>query len=150
MNSQSEAQQIVNGWADRLRTSGLQSPEVLSSTYDAAHFGNAEAIFRIGSLLIRIVRDRGQELLSVAASQTPEQFYPIEDVDIAMGWKTIDEVIARDEPEKLDLVATRLAQHFDQLAAGLTGERERFTRARIEKATKGRREAFMNRLRSKK
>lgn len=150
MKLQGEAQKLVTSWTDRLQTAGLQRPELLSATYDAAHFGDAEATFRVGSMLVRIVRDRGQELLKVASGQTPAQFHPIEDVEIAMGWKTIDDVLERQEPEQLVVAISRLAQHFDQLADGLSGERERLTRARIEKATRGRRQAFIDRLRGKK
>jgi hypothetical protein len=150
MKLQGEVQQLVTTWTDRLRAAGLQSPELLSATYDAAHFGNAEATFRIGSMLVRIVRDRGQELLNVASSLAPAQFHPIEDVEIALGWKTIDDVLARQEPEQLDVAISRLAQRFDQLAEGLSGERERLTRARIERATRDRRQAFIDRLRGKK
>jgi hypothetical protein len=150
MNLQAEAQQLVTVWTDRVRAAGLPDPGVLSATYDSAHFGDAEAVFRIGSLLIRIVRDRGQELLSVASSATPTQFHPIEDVEVAMGWKTIEDVLATQEPEQMDLVLSRFAQHFDELAENLSGGHERFTRARIERATRERRQAFIDRLRSKK
>jgi hypothetical protein len=150
MKLQSEAQQLVTSWTERLRAAGLQSPELLSATYDPAHFGNAEATFRVGSILVRVVRDRGQELLNVASSQTPAQFHLIEDVEIAMGWKTIDDVLARQEPEQLDIALSRLAQRFDQLATGWSGEQERLTRARIERARRERRQAFMDRLRGKK
>lgn len=124
MKLQGEAQRLITSWTDRLQAAGLQSPELLSAMYDAAHFGDAEATFRIGSMLVRIVRDRDQELLNVASSPAPTQFHPIEDVEIALGWKTIDDVLARQEPESLDIAISGLAQRFDQLVDGLSGEHE--------------------------
>ena len=143
-----EAQQLATRWSDRLRSAGLNNPEILSATYNPAYFGNAEAIFRVGLMLLHIVRDRGQELLNVAFDTQPDQFYPIEDIEIAMGWKTLEEINARQEPEQLDLILSRLALRSDQLMDGLSGERERLTRARINRATKDRSQAFINRLRS--
>jgi hypothetical protein len=68
---------------------------------DVKHFGDAEAVFRVGTLLLRLVRDRGQEFMDLATIAAPDKFYQFDDVEIAMGWKTIDEVLAKRELEPL-------------------------------------------------
>lgn len=143
-----ETQQLAKSWADRMQAAGLNNPEILSATCSPAHFGDAESTFRVGLMLLHIVRDRGHELLSVAFPANPNQFYPIEDIEIAMGWTSIEEINARQEPEQLDLVLSRLAQRSDQLIDEMSGDRERLTRARIERATRNRRQAFVDRLRN--
>ena len=142
-----DTQRLAENWKDRLRAAGLTNPEFLSATYSPAHFGNAEVDFRAGLMILRLVRDRGQEFLSVAFDPIPDQFYPIEDIEIAMGWATIEEVNARQEPEQLGLVLSRFAQRFDQLMEGMSGDPGCLTRARIEKAKKDRGQAFVERLR---
>jgi hypothetical protein len=113
---------------------------------DVKHFGDAEAVFRVGTLLLRLVRDRGQEFMDLATSATPDKFHQFDDVVIAMGWKTIDEVLAKREPEPLSQTLARLSQHFAELAEAFSGEGERFTLARVERAARDRGDAFMGRL----
>jgi hypothetical protein len=150
MKPETDAQLFAKSLADRLMAAGLRDAELQSLTYEPAHFGNGEAIFRVGALLLRIVRDRSQDLLDVASNVVPTQFHPVEDIEVAMGWKAMSEILTRKEPEQLDPVLSRLARHFDELSDALSGDRERLTRARIEKATRERGQAFISRLRGGK
>lgn len=136
--------------AARIEAAGLKDVELISSTPDSSSFGNAEAVFQLGPLILRFVRDRGQELLDAAFSETPDRFFLFDDIDIAMGWKTIDEVLAKREPESLEKILGRLAQHTAKLSATFSGAPSRLTRARVERAERDRGEAFMKRLRGKK
>jgi len=134
----------------RLTEAGIMAPELVHASYRSESFGDAEAVFRVGRLLLRFVRDRDQEFMDIGASTRPEQFHQFDDLEIAMGWKTIDDVLAKREPEDLSQVLARVSQHLKQLDEAFSGERERFTRARVERAARDRGEAFMNRLRGKK
>lgn len=147
MIAMDQEQQLVSNWVDRLRTAGLNEPEILSAAENPKSFGNAEATLRVGVMLIQIVRDRGQELLSVAFDSDPDHFYPIEDIEVAMGWQALEDITSREELEQLDLVLSRLAEHFDQLADAISSEREQLTLARIERAKRERSKAFIDRLR---
>jgi hypothetical protein len=88
--------------------------------------------------------------LELATTATPEQFHQFGDVEIAMGWKTIDEVLAKRELEGLGSVLARLQEHRAELNEAFSDDRERFTRARIERAARERGQAFVDRLRGKK
>lgn len=134
---------------DCLKAVGLQHAELTSSTPDSSNFGNADASCRLGPLILRFIRDRGQEFLDIASSARTDQFFPFDDIDIAMGWKTVEEVVSRREPESLEGVLARLSKHAQELTDAFSGERERLTRARIERATRDRGRAFVDRLRGK-
>ncbi|MBN1612370.1 MAG: hypothetical protein JW940_37410 [Polyangiaceae bacterium] len=138
---------LVQHAANLLRAAGFDDVELKCEKYDTQHFGNAEAVFRVGSLLIRFQRERAQDFVDLASPSRPEEFHQFDDVDIAMGWKSVEAVLAKREPEDLGSVLTRLARNFAHLEEAFSGEQERFTRARVEKAAKSRGEAFVARLR---
>jgi hypothetical protein len=130
-----------------LRDAGFNQVELVKEKYDAQQFGDAEATFRVGSLLLRFQRDRGQDFLDLGSVSSPEKFFLFDDLDIAMGWKSIEEVLAKSEPESLASVLGRISQNFAQLEEAFSDEREPSTRARVERAARSRGEAFVARLR---
>jgi len=67
-----------------------------------------------------------------------------------MGWKTIEEVLAKRELETLGSLLAQLQEHRAELNDAFSGDRERLTRARIERAARERGQAFVERLRGKK
>ena len=73
---------------------------------------------------------------------TPERFHQFDDVEIAMGFKTIDQVLAKREPENLTEVLARVSRHLKELDEAFSPERERLTRARIERAARDRGHSF--------
>jgi hypothetical protein len=101
-------------------------------------------------LILRFVKDRGQELLDVASTASPDRLFLFDDLAVAMGWRTIDEVLAKQEPESLDVVLTRLARYVRELNEAFSWDREPLTRAGVERAARDRGDAFMKRLRNKK
>jgi hypothetical protein len=111
----------------RLTEAGIQDAELVRANYDAKSFGNAEAVFRLQPLIPRFIRDRGQEFLELATRGAPEQFHQFGDVEIAMGWKTIEEVIGKRELEGLDRLLGRLHEHRTELHEAFSGDRERLT-----------------------
>jgi len=105
------------------------------------NFGNNDAEFRAGSLLLRFVRDRGQEFLDLASVKAPLECYQFNDVQVAFGW-TSTEVFAREEPLPLELVVALLAKHFNELNEAFSRDWEA-TRPRLETAAKERAQSFM-------
>ena len=134
----------------QLLAAGLNDAEELDCTPEARTFGDASAVFRLGSLLLRVTRERGQEFLDIAASVEPKVFHQFDDVDIAMGWKSVDEVLAKREPENIAAVLARVSANRSALGEAFSGDREHLTRARVERATRDRGQAFTDRLRGKK
>jgi len=66
-----------------------------------------------------------------------------------MGWKTIDEVLAKREPEELRAVLARLGENLGALSDAFSGDQERLTRTRVERAARERGQVFTDRLRGK-
>src|SRR5262245_65487390 len=79
----------------RLSGAGLGDAELVSATLESAAFGDTTAVFRIRPLLLRFTRDRGQEFVDLASQSEPGTFHHFDDVDIAMGWRSVEEVLAR-------------------------------------------------------
>ena len=106
--------------------------------------------FRWGPLILHFVKDRGQELVDIAMTGAPDRFFLIDDLDVAMNWRSVDEVLAKRQPEKLDAIFARLADHASELNDAFSGAREPSTRAKLQRAERERGEAFMARLRGKR
>ena len=133
----------------RLEEAGISGAVLVRERTESKDFGNAEAVFQVGSLVLRFIRERGEDFLDIGATARPEQFYQFDDLRIAMGWTSIDEVLAKREPENLAQVLARARKHLGELHEALSGERERLTRAKIERAARDRGDAFMKRLRGR-
>ena len=133
-----------------MRSAGLPEVRPLSSIYDEEHFGSGEATFEVGPLLVRIVRDRDQESLALAFVDAPRSFHAFEDVEICIGWRTIEGVISASHPQNLDVSLRKFADHYVELCTAFSGEQARFTRARIRDTEKKRRKAYINHLKTRR
>jgi hypothetical protein len=133
-----------------LREAGFEDTELVMAAPVSDAFGDTTAIFRIGLFLLRFTRDHDQEFVDLATQSAPETFYQFNDVDIAMGWRSINQVLAMREPEPIGAVLQRLNAYSTLLREAFSGGREQFTRARIERAARERREAFIARLQRKR
>jgi len=71
-------------------------------------------------------------------------------VEIAMGWKSIEQVLAKREPEDLESVLRRVHERLRELREAFSGNRAELTKARIQRAATERGKAFSDRLRGKK
>ena len=111
-------------------------------------FGDAQVTFKCGPLLLRAVRDRGQVFLDMASSAAPTQFHQLDDVEVAMGWKTVDEILAKKEPEDLTVLLRRLASNLSMLCDAFSGPRERLSRGLVERAARERGRRFTESLRT--
>ncbi len=149
MNPEDYKHPFARSVALRLQAAGLNA-QLLSSAPVSASFGNSEATFRWGPLILHFVKDRGQELVDIAMTGAPDRFFLIDDLDVAMNWRSVDEVLAKRQPEKLDAIFARLADHASELNDAFSGAREPLTRAKLQRAERERGEAFMARLRGKR
>jgi hypothetical protein len=127
-----------------LRAKGIRSARLLSE--DKSELGEM-AIFEANNLLLRFVRDRSQEFLDIGMRAHPTEFHQFDDVAVALGWTSVDCILAKQEPESLDSVLDQLASHFDRVQRELTGTFSELTRARIQRANYDRAAALEKRLR---
>lgn len=126
---------------------GFKDFQELTHLPESNAFGDTAVVFRIGSLLLRFTKERGEEFLDLAASVEPAVFHQFDDVDIAMGWKSINDVLAKREPEDIDILLARIKSNLDILSESFSGNHERLTRARVQRAARERGQAFAARLR---
>lgn len=129
-----------------LRTAGLRRAHLQGEQYGES-FGDALLLFKLGNLLLRVVRDRGQEFLDIGSVAVPERFCSIDVFEIAMGWRTVEQVISRSEPEPLVDVLARVAEHLGESQLALSPEREPHTRAMMTRAEEWIKEAHAARYR---
>ena len=134
----------------QLISAGLNDAQEVLSTPELSAFHDITAIFRVGPLLLRFTSERGQRFLDLAASAEPKVFHQFDDVDIAMGWKSIKAVLAKREPEDIGAMLARVNENRAALVEAFSGEHERLTRARVERAARDRGKAFTDRLSGKK
>ena len=128
---------------------GLSQMKLLNAHYDKHSFGDAEALFQYGSLLFRFVRDRGQDFLDIAPTSEPDHFFQFDDVELAMGWKTIDEILSKKEPEGLKQLLVCVKENIKTLESVFSPERAAGTVALLEKISKERGEEQLRKLKKK-
>ncbi len=105
------------------------------------------ATFAVGSLLLRFVRERGEDFLDVASAHEPEAYCQADDVALAFGWKTLDAVLEQRAPEPLPDVLARLHDHGSELTDAFDAQHRAATMPRLEQARPRRTRAFEARLR---
>jgi hypothetical protein len=136
--------------ATRLQAADIHGAVLVKSTPESSNFGDTGVIFRVGPLLLRFVRERGQEFVDVSTISMPQKFHQLVDVEVAMGWRSIDQVLARREPEPLDQILIRLKGHLQELGDALSNEHQDTTRASIESSAKERSRIFIEKIRPKR
>jgi hypothetical protein len=150
MNQQNQEVAFPDAVKLQLTGAGLGQATLLNTSPEGQPFGDAAIVFGIDGLLLRVVRERGQAFLEVAAASAPTEFQQYDDVEIAMGWKSIDQVLGKREPEDLGAVFARVHARLGELRDAFSGNRAELTRARVERAARERGKAFTDRLRGKK
>ena len=150
MKSESGAQAFAELKRSQLAAAAIDGAELVASDYSEASFGDASTLFRVGRVLLRFVSDRGQEFLDVASSTAPTHFHRFVAIEVGMGWKTIEQVLAMRKPESLDEILTRVVKHIEQLDDAFSEERGPLTRARAESAARGLGRRFVDSIRREK
>ena len=116
-------------------------PELIDELYYPDRFGDAITIFRLGNMLLKFTRDRSWDTLEIASANLPQRFYLLADVELAMGWKTMDETIAAlNLREELRKIVCELKARLTDLQAAFAGPCSRFENANLQRAA---REGFL-------
>lgn len=71
---------------------GVSNANLVHESYNHQNFGNAEAVYEIGYVKLRFVRDRGDDMISLGSSISSQLFY-IDDVAVWMGWLSLDDLL---------------------------------------------------------
>lgn len=130
-----------------LATAGLPSDEVIHEAAHPEHFGDGEVVFKMGPMHLRFIRQRGQDFVDVSPASMSGQYHQFGDVELAMGWKTVDQVWSRSEPEPLTLIVERLRVHYAEFVDAFSDARVNGTLAKLSFASRRRGMDFVNHLR---
>ena len=125
-----------------LEAAGLGGAQLVSLRQESPGFGDCAVTFGLGHLFLRVVRDRGELFVDLAAKDRPGQFLQYDDVEIAMGWRSIEEVLAKKAPEALDRVLERIQARFSELDAAFSDDQVLLTEAKVRRAAQARGAAF--------
>lgn len=138
---------LLSIWSAALASAGILGVDVLvDSTESADDSSSAEASFRWGDLVLRLVRDRGQDFVDLAPVAVPARAYGLDDVGVAQGWRTIESVLARQEPAALIDELREVVRHRTELERAFAPARITETDAEITAARKRRQTAFLDKL----
>lgn len=77
---------------------GMSNARLVHESYNPQNFGNAEAVYKLGNLQLRFLRDRSDDTVSIGSSINPEHFYNLDDVALWLGWISLDDLLKYDAP----------------------------------------------------
>lgn len=89
--------------------------DLVAEVYPPDAPDDAIITFRAETLLLRFTRRAGQEFLEIACALAPGQYYWFADIEVALGWSSLERLLSRSEPPPLEEVINRLAQHLGEL-----------------------------------
>jgi hypothetical protein len=127
-----------------LETNGFHARRLVS--HDKGDEGEA-ITFEVDKIRLRFVRDRTEGFLDVGTVDRPEEFHQFDDVCVALGWSTLEDILQKTQPEALHSVIERVRERFESLQHELTGLHQELTRAKILRANTARARELEKRLR---
>jgi hypothetical protein len=99
-------------------------------------------------MAVRFVRERGQDWLEVGpVGAQPPRFYSFQDMQVALGWKTISQVLDMQDVEPLGDVLRLIRNRLSEISRMFSGEASSLGWKRVKKAADERGRAFTERLR---
>jgi hypothetical protein len=107
------------------------SAEVVRDDYWPDTFGDSVVEFRVDSLLLRFSRDRSHEFLEIACALAPERYIWFGDIEVAMGWRSLERVLAGTDSQPIEEVVNRVRQHLGDLKKIFFKNLETFERTAI-------------------
>lgn len=72
--------------------------KLVGDSYSPDSFGDAEAVYELRNVRLRIIRNRSEDTVSVGSSRRPGQLFSLEDVAVWMGWISLDDILKQDGP----------------------------------------------------
>lgn len=117
---------------------GIGQTKLIHESYDPKNFGNAEAVFEIGNLRLRFIRDRGQDFVDLGSSIRPGQYYLFDDVSLMMGWENLKEIVGADKPISLTKALRYIQNDLSKLDKAFSAEEIMSTNAKLRSAERER------------
>ncbi len=120
-----ELQKPTETWRALLVENGLQSTLLYSDFALLETTDSGEAQFQCGILIIRFVRDRGQDFVEIARSTNGRDFERLTDISVALGWRTSEEIVDRKTPCPIQGEVARIAGQREEVEEAYSSSRVR-------------------------
>lgn len=131
---------------------GFRGAILLQESYDEQSFGNALALYRIGNLYLRFLRDRDDDTVDFLNLFENKELYTFDDISLLMGWMTLEEMIKEFQKTSFDEPPTGpiplcdamclIKQHLDILKRMFSPDEVDETLQKLEEISKKRVNAF--------
>jgi len=82
-------------WTRALGEAGISGATLLSERYEPKYFGNGEASFQWGSIILWLTRDRDEDAVQIAPSFESDERFQWDDVCVTFGWREVNNIVAR-------------------------------------------------------
>ncbi len=138
---------LLTNWTRILAAVGISESELLSERYDPEHFGDGEASFRLsGSIIVRLVRERGEDFVEIAARSAPGERFRWDDLCVALGWRKVEDVVGRTRPIPVEQELAEVVARASELETAVAVRRLPSTRKAVGEAGEQRERAFLEKL----
>lgn len=81
---------------------GISGALLIRESYSPQSFGDAEVVYSIGNIRFRVLRDRGQDTVSLGSFMVPDRYYNIEDIAVWRGWINLSDLLGHDSSVDFD------------------------------------------------
>jgi len=138
---------LLVDWTRTFAAAGIGEASLLSESFEPNHFGDGQASFRLGSIILRLVRDRGEDSVDITPSCAPHEYFRLDDICVALGWRDVQDVVARMRPIPLEDELKEVVRRAARLEAALEADQLPLTREKVREAAEKRERAFLDELR---
>ena len=86
---------LVEKVEQELEKLGFHGAELIRESYHEEHFGNAQAVYKMGNLCLDFLRERGDDTVDFLNPDDNKQLYTFSDMSLFMNWTTLDVLIKK-------------------------------------------------------
>lgn len=140
---------LLKRWKILLQTAGVDPSTLQIERCDPNAFGNALATARWGSLVLRLVLDRGQEFIDVSSSTVSKDYFSLDEIGIAFGWSRPEDTVGdfHSKPRPLESELDELGRRRGELELAFSADNWDATVKAIAKARDVRGQVMLKKLR---
>jgi len=93
----------------------------------------AVLLLRADSLLLRFSHHDDQDFFEIACAMAPDKFHWFGDIEVAMGWSSLERMALRSVSPPIEEVVARLGQHINDLKKLFFKNAELFSQAAVQR-----------------
>ena len=143
---------LVEAVNEEMARLGIHDAKLVDESYEPSDFGNAVAVYELGNLRLRFVRDRGRDTIDFVLPGSSGDYYIFSDLATVMGWETLEELVKKYKsananappagPISLNRAIRYIQQDLDRLQQMFLASEIATTRVKLRNAERQRMEAM--------